>query len=223
MKVTLPDGTVKEYEGPVSAAQFAADIGPGLAKAAIGAKVDGELWDLHREIDHDCSMAIVTRPRLDKKGRTKGDPDADALYLLRHSCAHVMAEAIERLWPETLLAYGPPLDNGFYYDIHLEKPFSSDDFGKIEAEMKKIVEEGRPFTRIDREINAGFAELRNEGNKYKLDNAAKAVRNGAKTLSFYVTGVPTEEQLAGVPFESSDDVDVSEFETPEGLERFQSK
>lgn len=188
MKVTLPDGTVKEYEGSVSAADVAAEIGPGLAKAAIGAKVDGELYDLNRPIDHDCQLAIITRPRLDKKGKTKGEHDPDALHLLRHSCAHVMAEAIERLWPDTQLAYGPPLDSGFYYDIYLEKPFSSDDFEKIEAEMKKIVEEERTFTRYEMAVEPGMKKLEDEGNKYKLDNAQRAIEGGADCLSFYATG-----------------------------------
>ena len=79
MKVTLPDGTIKEYEGSVSAAQVAADIGPGLAKAAIGAKIDGELWDLNRPIDHDCSLAIITRPRLDIEHLLGRAPDLAAV------------------------------------------------------------------------------------------------------------------------------------------------
>ncbi|MFW6033461.1 MAG: TGS domain-containing protein, partial [Phycisphaeraceae bacterium] len=147
MKITLPDGSVKEYPAPVTARQIAEDIGPGLAKAAIGAKIDGELTDLDRPIARDAEVAIVTRPRTNKKGESKGDADPDALHLLRHSTAHVMAEAIQRLWPGAQLAYGPPLENGFYYDIALDEPISADDFEKIEAEMKKIVEEDRPFTR----------------------------------------------------------------------------
>src|SRR5690606_36372084 len=146
MKITLPDGSVREYPGPVTPAQVAADIGAGLAKAAIGAKVDGQLWDLHRPIDRDASVSIITRPRTDKQGLSK-DVTPDALYLLRHSAAHVMAEAIQCLWPEAQLAYGPPLENGFYYDIYLETPISSDDFPRIEEEMRKIVAEGRSFTR----------------------------------------------------------------------------
>ena len=82
MKVTLPDGSIKEYPGPVAPAQVAADIGAGLAKAAIGAKVDGQLWDLHRQIEKDCHLAIITKPRFEKDGRTKGAHNADALYQL---------------------------------------------------------------------------------------------------------------------------------------------
>jgi len=191
MKITLPDGSTKEFAPPVTAADVAASIGEGLAKAAIGAKVNGELYDLHRPLPGDCELAIITRPRTDKKGKSKwpdGRPDPDALYLLRHSCAHVMAEAICRLWPDTQLAYGPPLDNGFYYDIKLDTPISSDDFPKIEAEMKKIIEENRPFVRYELDADTGFPKLDAEGNKYKVDNAKRACAAGAKTLSWYVTG-----------------------------------
>ena len=198
MKITLPDGSEKSFDKPVSAADVAADIGAGLAKAAIGAKVNGELYDLNRPLPDDpngCELAIITRPREDKKGKSKwrdGKPDADALYLLRHSCAHVMAEAICRLWPNTELAYGPPLENGFYYDIKLDDPISSDDFEKIEAEMKKIVEEDRPFTRYELAPKEGFKKLEAENNKYKIDNANRAVEGGATTLSWYVTGDDSE-------------------------------
>jgi threonyl-tRNA synthetase len=188
MKITLPDGSIKEFDGPVSAAQVAASIGAGLAKAAIGAKVDGQLWDLNRPITHDAQVAIITRPKLDKNNLTKGEHNPDALYLLRHSAAHVMAEAIQRLYPDVQLAYGPPLDNGFYYDIRLDTPISTDDFARIEEEMAKIVAEDRPFTRYELPPEQGLARLQAEGNKYKIDNAQRAVQGGASVLSWYVTG-----------------------------------
>lgn len=183
MKLTLPDGSTKTYPGSVSAARVAQDIGPGLAKAAIGAKVNDELWDLNRPIDRDCRLTIVTKPR-----QHQGAGDADALYLLRHSAAHVMAEAICRIWPKALLAYGPPLEDGFYYDIYLESSISSDDFGRIEAQMHEIIAENRPFTRYELEPNVGIAKLETEHNKYKIDNAQRALTGGAETLSWYVTG-----------------------------------
>ena len=194
MKITLPDGSEKSFDQPsVSAADVAASIGAGLAKAAIGAKVDGELYDLNRPLPWGCNLAIITRPREDKKGKSKwpgGTPDAEALYLLRHSCAHVMAEAIQRIWPDTQLAYGPPLDNGFYYDIKLDDPISSDDFAKIEAEMKKIVEEDRKFIRYELAPSEGMLKLKKEANKYKIDNAQRAMEGGAQSLSWYITGKP---------------------------------
>ena len=188
MRITLPDQTVKEYDQPVDAATVAADIGAGLAKAAIGAKINGQMIDLNRPIDHDAAIEIITKPRADKKGLSKGEPNPDALYLLRHSCAHVMAEAITQLWPDAQLAYGPPVDNGFYYDIALDTPISSDDFPRIEAEMAKIVAEDRDFKRYDVSPQLGFKKLQREGNTYKLDNAQRAMDAGATTLSWYVTG-----------------------------------
>ncbi|MEX2386233.1 MAG: TGS domain-containing protein, partial [Phycisphaeraceae bacterium] len=191
MKIILPDGSEKPYDGPTTAREVAGSIGAGLAKAAIGAKVDGTLVDLDRPVTHDAKLEIVTAPRQDKQGRSKFRDDQharDALYLLRHSTAHVMAEAIQRLWPDAQLAYGPPLETGFYYDIALGTPISADDFPKIEAEMKKIVAEDRPFTRYELPPSVGMAKLNEEGNKYKLDNAERAIEAGSPCLSWYVTG-----------------------------------
>jgi threonyl-tRNA synthetase len=185
LRITLPDGSVKEFAGPVTGRQVAESIGAGLARAAVGAKVDGQLVDLDRPIERDAAVAIVTKP---KKGTPLGEQSPDALYLLRHSTAHVMAEAIQRLWPDAQLAYGPPLDNGFYYDIALDTPISADDFPRIEAEMKKIVEEDRPFTRYELPPEPGMQKLQAEGNKYKLDNADRALKGGAPSLSWYITG-----------------------------------
>jgi len=193
MRIVLPDNSVKEYAQAVTPYQVAREIGERLAMAAIGAKVDGQLWDLHRPIaaaspEASVSLAILTKPRTEKDGRTKGDHNPDALYLLRHSTAHVMAEAIQRLWPEAKLAYGPPLETGFYYDISLATPISADDFGKIEAEMAKIVAENRTFSRYDLTPEEGLKRLEAEGNKYKIDNAKRAIAAGSASLSWYVTG-----------------------------------
>ena len=103
-RITLPDGSERVFDGPVTPAQVAADIGPGLAASAIGARIDGELSDLGTTIDRDAEVAIVTA----RKGEAESDPDA--LYLIRHSAAHVMAEAIQRIVPGAMLVYGPPLD-----------------------------------------------------------------------------------------------------------------
>lgn len=194
-RITLPDGTTKEYDQPVSAYHVAQEIGEKLAAAAIGARIkvgeNDELVDVHRPLEADYELAIVTEPRADKKGKSKfrdEQHERDALYLLRHSTAHVMAEAIQRLWPEALLAYGPPLENGFYYDISLDTPISSDDFPRIEDEMKKIVAENRSFTRYEMPVTAGMSKLEEEGNKYKVDNAQRAVAAGSAALSWYITG-----------------------------------
>jgi threonyl-tRNA synthetase len=134
-RITLPDGKEMAYDEPVSALKVAEDIGPRLAKAALGCKINGTLSDINATIDSDCELAIVTATTRD------GELDPDGLYLMRHSCAHVMAEAIGRVVPGIQLVYGPPVDNGFYYDIYVpaDRPLSSDDFDAIETEMAKIV------------------------------------------------------------------------------------
>jgi len=184
--ITLPDGSKRNYDHPVSARDVAADIGARLAQAAVGCKIDGQLSDLATIIDHDCDLAIVTEKTRD------GDPDPDALFLLRHSAAHVMAEAIQRVVPKAQLVYGPPLDTGFYYDIAFpeSRPLREGDFEAIEKEMASIVKEDRPFTRYEMPASEGMSKLKQEGNKYKLDNAERALQasdNGAP-LSFYATG-----------------------------------
>ena len=197
IRVTLPDGSVKEFDGPVTAYQVAESIGSRLAKAAIGAKIDGELADLQAPIARDCRLAIVTEKTRD------GNADADALYLLRHSAAHVMAEAIQRVAPGAQLVYGPPLETGFYYDIRFpeDRPLKEGDFEAIEAEMGKIVKEDRRFTRYELDAGEGLKKLQAEGSKYKIDNAERAIAAAggeagtgaapeAVRLSWYATGEP---------------------------------
>ena len=140
IKITLPNGAVKEFQqDPVTGRQVAEAIGPRLAKDAIGAVVDGELRDL------SCPHHQGRHPRhRHAQGRRHQRP-----LSLRHSAAHVMAEAITRLYPQTKLAYGPPVENGFYYDMELDHKLTADDFAKIEEEMKKILAEDRPFTRYE--------------------------------------------------------------------------
>jgi len=184
--VKLPDGSVKEFADGTTVGQVAEGIGRGLAKAAIAGKLDGkELVDLSHPLTGAHALQIIT------------EKDAEALTLLRHSTAHVMAEAIQRLWPQAQLAYGPPLDNGFYYDIALDAPISTNDFERIEKEMREIVKEDRPFTRYELPPEAGMKKLGAEGNKYKLDNAERAMKEGADRLSWYVTGQPAPEQISG--------------------------
>ncbi|HVZ94691.1 MAG TPA: threonine--tRNA ligase [Phycisphaerales bacterium] len=206
-RITLPDGKVKEFPGPVTARDVAASIGPRLAKDALGAKIDGELRDLSTPIDHDAQVAIVTEKKRD------GTTDPDALFLARHSAAHVMAEAIQRVFGDQVqLAYGPPTDTGFFYDMFFPsgKTLSSDDFARIDAEIQKIIAEDRPFTRYEVAKDEGLKKLDAEGNKYKLDNAQRALgmpstvyrgkkaafadndkgSSGGAKLSFYSTGEP---------------------------------
>ncbi len=176
--ITLPDGSLKRYDGPITPRRVAEEIGPGLAKAALGAKVDGDLTDLDRPIDRDAALELVT---------ARGDEES-ALYLSRHSTAHVMAEAIHKLWPETKLAYGPPVENGYFYDIHCPHAISEEDFGAIEAEMDRIVREDRPFTRYEMTRDEAFAKLRDD--EYKTDNVERA---DGDVISFYASGEPGKD------------------------------
>jgi threonyl-tRNA synthetase len=174
--ITLPDGSIKQLPDGASVLDLANSIGKRLAQAAVAARVDGKVVDLATKLTGDHTVSILT------------DRDPDALMVLRHSTAHVMAEAIQRLWPDVKLAYGPPLETGFYYDMALDAPISSNDFPRIEAEMEKIVKEDRPFTRYELSVDDGMKRLETEGNKYKIDNAQRAATGGARCLSWYATG-----------------------------------
>lgn len=186
--LTLPDGSTRSFDGPVTGANLAADIGAGLAKAALAITVDGEARDLEYLIETDAAVSILTEPR------KNAEPDPAALELLRHSTAHVMAEAIQRVVPEAQLVYGPPLADGFYYDIAFpeERPLREGDFEAIEAEMAKIVAEDRPFTRYELSQSDGLEKLQSEGSKFKIDNAQRALDAGSSSLSWYATGTPGE-------------------------------
>ena len=133
--ITLPDGSVREYDGPVTGEQVAASIGPGLAKAAVIVKIDGEQRDLSYKIDRDAALQIITRDH------------EDALDVLRHDCAHILAEAVQELFPGTKITFGPSIEDGFYYDFHREAPFTPEDFEKIEKRMAEIVDRDETITR----------------------------------------------------------------------------
>ncbi len=175
IKVTLPDGSFKEFDGQVSALQVAEAIGPGLAKAALAARINGTLSDITTLISTDCNLEFVT---------VKSDPKL-ALEMIRHSCAHVMAEAICQIYPEAKLVYGPAVENGFYYDVDLDTQITPDDFARIENEMKNIIAQDRPFVRYEMAFNDAMSYLEKEGNRYKIENAKAA---NSDIISFYVTG-----------------------------------
>lgn len=178
-RITLPDGKVLDFGNAVTGLEVAQAIGPGLAKRAIGVKIDNtEIRDLARPIDRDCTIKIITAK----------DDDPDALFLLRHSAAHVLAEAVCAVLPGTQLAYGPPVDDGFFYDLKTPRPVSEADFPAIEAKMQEIVAQNRPFTRCDVSHEEGLR--RTSGDRYKTDNAERAIAKGSATLSFYVSGQP---------------------------------
>ncbi|HEX2890045.1 threonine--tRNA ligase [Vineibacter terrae] len=137
INISLPDGSVRSFERPVTGAELAAGIGAGLAKAALAIKVDGEMRDLARPIDKDARVAIVTAK------------DPDALELLRHDAAHVLAQAVQELYPGTQITFGPATESGFYYDFARAEPFTPEDFEKIEKRMAEIVDRDLP---IEREV-----------------------------------------------------------------------
>ena len=186
VRISLPDGSEREYDGPVTAGEVAADIGPGLAKAALGAIVEDQLVDLSTRIENDAKLAIVTAKDRD------GNVDENALQLIRHSCAHVMAEAIQELHPEAQLVYGPPVENGYYYDIRFPdgQVLSSEQFEQVEKIMERIIKEDRPFCRYEMSVGEGMQKLQDEGSKYKIDNAQRAADAGSESLSWYATGEP---------------------------------
>jgi len=133
--VTLPDQSQRTFDAPIKVADVAAAIGPGLAKAALAGRIDGRLVDASYLIERDARVAIVT------------DKDPDALEIIRHSTAHLLAQATQRLFPDAQVTIGPVIDNGFYYDFARDTPFTTDDLGRIEAEMAKLVAEALPVTR----------------------------------------------------------------------------
>jgi len=157
VQITLPDGSCRSFDAPVSVYQVAADIGPGLAKAALAGRVDDRLVDTSFVIDRDAFVAIVTRS------------DEDALELLRHDAAHVMAQAVQELYPGTQATIGPAIENGFYYDFARDEPFTPDDLAAIEQRMQEIVKRDLP---IEREVwereqaKRVFGEL---GESYKVE------------------------------------------------------
>ncbi|MBI9019508.1 MAG: threonine--tRNA ligase [Phycisphaerae bacterium] len=182
INIKLPDGKIMEFDAPVSALAVAEAIGPGLARVALAARIDGHLVDLSHTITADCDIELIT---------AKSNPEL-ALELMRHSCAHVMAEAICEIYPEAQLVYGPTVENGFYYDIDLDQPITPDDFSEIEKEMKRIVAEAKPFVRYEMSLEEAMAKLHKEGNCYKVENANRA--KGDK-LSFYVSGDPKDDDF----------------------------
>ncbi|MBN1803760.1 MAG: threonine--tRNA ligase [Sedimentisphaerales bacterium] len=179
-KVTLPDGSILEVTDGTTAMQLAEQIGPGLAKAAVAARIEGRLVDLSTPLSGEVSIQIVT-PR-----------DDDGLEVMRHSCAHIMAEAICGIWPETKLVYGPTVEDGFYYDVDLDEPIRPGDFDRIETKMAEIIKADSPFIR--REMTRADAIQKMAGDKYKTDNISRA---DGDIISFYSHGDGFEDLCRG--------------------------
>ena len=169
IEITLPDGSKRPFDHPVTVQDVAASIGAGLAKATLAGKVDGKLVDASYPIEHDASLQIVT------------EKSPEALEILRHSTAHLMGQAVQRLFPGAQVTIGPVIENGFYYDFAYERPFTPDDLPKIEAEMHKIVDEQLPVTRGVKSRDEAVAFFRGLGESYKAE---------------IIEGIPANEDLS---------------------------
>ncbi|WP_154223171.1 threonine--tRNA ligase [Marinicella rhabdoformis] len=176
--VTLTDGSQRTYENALSVSDVAMDIGPGLANAALAAKVDGEMVDLSYVVDKDIQLAIVT------------PSSPEGLEVVRHSTAHLMAQAVQRLYPDVQVTIGPVIEDGYYYDFATEAPFQEEDLAKITAEMKKIVKEKLPVERFEMSRNEAVTYFESKGEKYK----AEIIRDipESETLSLYKQGEFTD-------------------------------
>ncbi len=172
VRLTLPDGSVRELPAGATGRQLAESIGPGLAKAALAVKVDGQIRDLDRPIERDATVAILT------------DRDADALEVLRHSSAHILATAVRELFPGAGIGFGPPIEDGFYYDFQVDRPFTPEDLERLEAKMAEVAQRDFPFVRevVDRgEANRRFAD-----DPLKLERIAEL--GDDETITVYTDG-----------------------------------
>jgi threonyl-tRNA synthetase len=172
--ITLPDGSVRRFEGAVTGTEIAAAIGPGLARAALAMKVDGKPMDLARAIEEDSSVVFITRR------------DPEALEMIRHDAAHILAEAVQALHPGTQVTIGPSIENGFYYDFARNEPFTPEDFVAIEAKMREIVARNSGFVREEWDRQEAIQYFDEKGERYK----AQLIRDlpEAETITIYRQG-----------------------------------
>ena len=173
MKITLKDGSVKEYAGKMSVYDIAKDISEGLARVACAGEVDGEIVDLRTELDGDCELNIVTVS------------DPEGLKVIRHTASHVLAQAVKRLFPNAKVTIGPAIEDGFYYDFDAE-PFSREDLDKLEAEMKKIIKEGHELKRFTLPREEAIKFMQEKGEPYKVE-LIEDLPEGSE-ISFYDQG-----------------------------------
>lgn len=173
MKITLKDGSVKEYSEAKSVYDIAKDISEGLARVACAGEVDGKIVDLRTEISDDCTLNIVTAN------------DADGLRVIRHTASHVLAQAVKNLFPEAKITIGPAIDDGFYYDFDAE-PFSREDLDKLEAEMKKIIKQGHEITRFTLPREEAIRFMQEKGEPYKVELIEELPEDSE--ISFYDQG-----------------------------------
>jgi threonyl-tRNA synthetase len=176
VRLTLPDGSTREYAAGVTGRQVAESIGAGLARAAVGIRVDGEIWDLNRPITADAPIAILT------------ERDPDGLYMLRHSAAHILATAVREIFPTAGIGFGPPIEDGFYYDFEVPRPFTPEDLEKIEARMAEVAKADYQFVR--EEVDRGQANQRFADDPLKLERISEL--GDDETISVYTDGPFTD-------------------------------
>ncbi len=175
IQITFPDGNQKSFDAPPTALAIAQGISPGLAKKSVVAKVNGELWDLTRPIQKDASLELITRDK------------PEALEVIRHDAAHVLAQAVQELYPGTQITFGPATENGFYYDFARAEPFTEADLEKIELKMREIVKRDLPITREEWQHDVAVKHFEQAGEKFK----AEWIRDGLKpdeVLTIYKQG-----------------------------------
>lgn len=177
MKITLKDGSVKEYDSAKSVYEIAEELSEGLARAACAGEVNGKVVDLRTSIDQDCTLNILTAN------------DPEGLRVVRHTCSHVMAEAVKRIFPEAKLAIGPSIDTGYYYDFE-HAPFSREDLDRIEAEMKKIIKEGNKLERFTLPREEAIKFMEEKGEPYKVELIRDLPEDAE--ISFYSQGEFTD-------------------------------
>ncbi len=201
LKISLPDGSVREMEAGSTPADVAAAIGPGLAKAAIAARVDGELRDINRPFDGDAELALVT-----------SRDEEDALELARHDYAHVLAEAVQSLYPGTQITFGPSTDDGFYYDVKAPEsrdPFSMDDLPAIEEEMRRIIRADKPLRREVWSREQLIEKWESEGEVFKAEWAKELPEN--EELTVYWSGEDWLDMCRGPHLASTGKLDPDAF------------
>jgi threonyl-tRNA synthetase len=178
LTVRLPDGSARQFDGPVTVAQVAANIGAGLAKAALAGRVDGQLVDTSFLIEKDAELAIVT------------DKDADGLEVIRHSTAHLLAYAVKELFPDAQVTIGPAIENGFYYDFSYKRPFTPDDLAAIEKKMTELAKKDEPITRQVLSRDAAVDYFKSIGEAYKAEIIASIPAD--QDVSLYTEGKFTD-------------------------------
>lgn len=182
MKITLKDGSVKEYSEPKSIYDIALDISEGLARMACAGEVDGTVMDLRTVLDRDCGLNLLTQK------------DSEGIRTVRHTCSHVLAEAVKRLFPQAKLAIGPSIDEGFYYDFEAE-PFSREDLDNLEKEMKKIIKEGKRLEKFTLPREEAIQLMKDKEEPYKVELIEDLPEDAE--ISFYKQGEGFTDLCAG--------------------------